>query len=914
MTRKPTYEELEQIVKELKKEVVERTRAEEELQAILDVVPVIIFQKDRDGKAIRTSKIFNDILGLSKEEVVGKTTAELLPEHGKDMMKDDQEVMESGKPKLDIIEQYDTPEGARWARTGKVPLKDKEGNVVGLIGYAADITELKRAEELLKESGDAYKATFETTGTAMLIGEEDTTISMINEEFEKLCGYSKEEVEGKKSWIEFIVKSDLERMKGYHNLRMTDPEAAPPYYEFQSIDKQGNVRDCLTTLALIPGTKKTVRSIIDITDRVHAEEALKESEAQKRAILDASINRIRLVDKDMRIIWANKTTTREVNISPEDIAGEFCYRLFVGRDTPCPGCPTKKALDSANIEHDVMHQPKSKGIEGETYWDSYAVPMKDESGDIVNIIQIVRNITETKRAEETLRKYEHIISAAQEHMSLLDSNYIYQAVNDAYLKAHSKKRDEIVGHSVSELLGQQVFNKLVKNKLDRCLAGEDIHYQSWFDFPGLGRRYMDVAYYPFFEEDRSVSGVVVASRDITETKRLEDQFQASQRMEAIGTLAGGIAHNFNNVLMGIQGNTSLILLDKTSDHPDYERLNNIEQGVLSGAELTKQLLGFARGGKYEVKPTDLNELIKSQNRMFGRTKKEITIRGKYQEDPWTVEVDQGQINQVILNLYVNAWQAMPGGGDLYVQTENITLDEGYTKPFNVTPGRYVKISITDTGVGMDEATQQKIFDPFFTTQEMGRGTGLGLASAYGIIKNHGGIINVYSEKGEARPPRLSPAERDDGGQGSTFTIYLPASKKEIVKEEKIPEKVLKGTETVLLVDDEDTIIDVGEQLLKTLGYKVLVARGGKEAIEIYKKNKDKIDIVILDMIMPQMGGGEAYDRMKEINPDIKVLLSSGYSINGQATEILERGCNSFIQKPFNMKELSQSIREILDKK
>ena len=319
--------------------------------------------------------------------------------------------------------------------------------------------------------------------------------------------------------------------------------------------------------------------------------------------------------------------------------------------------------------------------------------------------------------------------------------------------------------------------------------------------------------------------------------------------------------------------------------------------VISGAELTKQLLGFAMGGRYEVMPTDLNELIKSQNRMFGRTKKEITIRGKYQDNPWTVEVDQGQINQVILNLYVNAWQAMPKGGDLYVQTENVTLDEGYTKPFNVTPGRYVKISITDTGVGMDEATQRRIFEPFFTTQEMGIGTGLGLASVYGIIKNHDGIINVYSVKGE----------------GSTFIIYLPAFEKEIVKEEKIPEKILKGTETVLLVDDEDIILDVGEGILKTLGYKVLIARSGKEAIELYKKNKDKIDMVILDMIMPQMGGGETYDRMKEIDPNIKVLLSSGYSINGQATEILKRGCDGFIQKPFTMKDLSKAIREVLDK-
>jgi two-component system cell cycle sensor histidine kinase/response regulator CckA len=383
-----------------------------------------------------------------------------------------------------------------------------------------------------------------------------------------------------------------------------------------------------------------------------------------------------------------------------------------------------------------------------------------------------------------------------------------------------------------------------------------------------------------------------------EQEKLEAQLQAAQRMESLGTLAGGIAHDFNNLLMGIQGNASLMLLDKTSDHPDCDRLKNIEQSVRSGAELTKQLLCFARGGKYDVKPTDLNELIENQNRMFGHTNKEITIRGRYEDNLWTVEVDRGQIQQVMLNLYVNSWQSMPGGGYLYIQTENLTIDENFSKPYQMKPGRYVKISVADTGIGMNEATQQRIFEPFFTTKGTGRGTGLGLASVYGIIRNHGGIITVYSEK----------------GKGTTFTIYLPASEKEVIEDKDLAEEVLTGTETVLLVDDEDMVIDVGEQVLKELGYKVLSARSGKEAIELYEANKDKIDIVILDMIMPEMGGGETYDGMKEINPDTKVLLSSGYSIDGQATEILERGCDGFIQKPFDVKQLSKNIRKILDKK
>jgi len=384
--------------------------------------------------------------------------------------------------------------------------------------------------------------------------------------------------------------------------------------------------------------------------------------------------------------------------------------------------------------------------------------------------------------------------------------------------------------------------------------------------------------------------------DVSEKKRLEAQLQQSQKLKSLGTLAGGIAHDFNNLLMGIQGRTSLMTIDTESFHPHYEHLREIEKYVISAAELTKQLLGFARGGKYEVKPTDLNHLIAQNSLMFGRTKKEISIHRKYEENLWTVEVDQGQIDQVLLNVYVNAWQAMPGGGDLYIQTENVTLDENFVSPSGVKPGKYVKISVTDSGIGMDEATLKRVFDPFFSTKSKERGTGLGLASAYGIILNHDGIITAYSVR----------------GQGATFNIYLPASDKAVPADRNLSREVMGGTETILLVDDEEMILGVGRGMLEKIGYRVLIADSGQKAVSVYSTDPAKIDLVVLDMVMPEIGGSETYDRLKKINPAIKVLLSSGYSINGQATEILNRGCNGFIQKPFNMKAFSHKVREILD--
>ena len=400
----------------------------------------------------------------------------------------------------------------------------------------------------------------------------------------------------------------------------------------------------------------------------------------------------------------------------------------------------------------------------------------------------------------------------------------------------------------------------------------------------------------FKDEERH--SIVVIVGDVSERRRMQAQLQEAQKMEAIGTLAGGIAHDFNNLLMGIQGNVSLMLLDVDSKHPHKQRLITIEKLIQGGSKLTKQILGYAREGKYEVRAINLNQIVEETSETFGRAKKDITVHRDLAGDLLPVEADQGQIEQVLLSLYVNSWQAMPGGGNIFLKTMSTSDKDMKYKMYEPKPGNYVLFTITDTGTGMDKKTRGRIFDPFFTTRGMGRGTGLGLASVYGIIKGHGGYIDVDSEK----------------GSGTTFSIYLPASEKQAAKREEPAEEVLRGTETVLFVDDEGMIIDVGREILKTLGYQVLLARGGKEAIEVYKANKDRIDMVILDMIMPDMGGGETYDLLKEINPQIKVLLSSGYSIEGQAQEIMERGCNGFIQKPFDVKQLSAKMRKILKKK
>jgi two-component system cell cycle sensor histidine kinase/response regulator CckA len=521
---------------------------------------------------------------------------------------------------------------------------------------------------------------------------------------------------------------------------------------------------------------------------------------------------------------------------------------------------------------------------------------------------------QSRLADEALReselKYRNIVENVEEGCFEIDLEKNITFFNDPLCKILGYSPEEMLGKNIREFTSPATIRKMDQIYAEILKTGEPIRGTG---YDAVGKSGEAIALELAASLIRNPEGVPVGFRgvlrDVSERKdaeaqkrTLEIQVQQAQKMESIGTLAGGISHDFNNILMGIQGNASLMLLKTDSNHAFYEKLKNIETYVENGTELTRQLLGFARRGKYHTIATDINSIIDKSASMFGRTKKEILIHKNLMPDLYTVEVDRGQIEQALLNLYVNAWQAMPEGGDLHLKTENVTLDADFEniQPYKVETGKYVKITVADSGSGFDDETKKRIFEPFFTTKEMGRGTGLGLASVYGIIKSHGGYINVHSQL----------------DCGTTFTIYLPASSKEVRQEKTEPVKktVAKGTGTILLIDDEEMIIKVGQELLQELGYKVIVARSGDEAIKLYKKNADKIDMVVMDMIMPAMSGGETFDHLKAINSDIKVLLSSGYSINGQASKILERGCDGFIQKPFNLNQLAEKIQEIIVKK
>ena len=545
----------------------------------------------------------------------------------------------------------------------------------------------------------------------------------------------------------------------------------------------------------------------------------------------------------------------------------------------------------------------------------------DEDGQSICMVGSHVDIDMRKRAERNLAEYKEQLenmvkerTAALEHTTSLleatfnaipdvlgvqDNRHHILRYNAAGYRFLNMTHAEVAGKKCFELIGR-------KKQCEPCATSESYRTKKPVSLERYEKTldvWFDVRAYPILDEKGNIVQVIEHLRDITpaktselENRRLNEQLLQAQKMESLGTLAGGIAHDFNNLLMGIQGHVSLMALSMDPDSHQLEHIKAIDEYIQSATDLTKRLLSLARIEKYEVRVIDMNELLRNSAAMFGRTRKELQIHTKTIPGPLTVAVDKRQIEQVLLNIYINAWQAMRDGGELYLETKIVNLDKAYCKPYKVRAGRYAKVSVTDTGIGMNKATLKRIFDPFFTTKKKGGGTGLGLASAYGIIKNHSGFITVYSKV----------------GQGSTFDVYLPVSDKELLQSVHTRSGLVKGSGTVLLVDDEEMIIDVCGAMLENMGYLVIAARNGAQAVDAVRQKKHVIDLVILDLIMPGMNGGQTFDLIRDIQPNMPVILASGYAFDGLTTKAMKKGCNGFIQKPFNFSDLSQKIRKILN--
>lgn len=554
----------------------------------------------------------------------------------------------------------------------------------------------------------------------------------------------------------------------------------------------------------------------------------------------------------------------------------------------------------------------------------FYVPPKDLLNSDPPAARLARwldKLVEGKRAEERLKREYAQRAETERALRTSEARYreLVQNANSIILRMD---RDGVVtffnefaqsffGYSEDEIIGRSVVGTIVPetDTSGRDLAAmiEDIgrHPERYVNNENENMRSngerVRVAWTnrAVHDENGNIVETLCIGNDITERHRLQAQLLQAQKMEAVGTLAGGLSHDFNNLLQRIQGYVDLILLNTKSNQPGYRALKEIAHSVKRGGDLTQQLLTFSRKVESKLRPIDLNHHAKQAEKFLTRTiTKMITIELHLEDKLNIVNADPAQIEQVLMNLSLNARDAMPDGGKLIIKTENVILDKKYCRMHpGANPGGYALLSVSDTGHGMDSKTVERVFEPFFSTKEPGRGSGLGLSMVYGIVKSHGGYITCASAL----------------GKGTVFTIYFPviegeAEWGESVEEVEMPEG---GTETILLVDDEKSIRDTGKKLLSAHGYTALTAADGESALEVYRQRK-RIDLAIVDLIMPGMGGRRCAEELLKTNPQLKIVIASGYSFDGPEKEALEDRIKGFISKPYEMEQILRVIRDVLD--
>ena len=749
------------------------------LNAFLDHFPGPAFIRDRESRYLHVNRYFRERFGPA-EKWIGKTPSQLFSDDfARRMLREDERALEKG---YHVYEKRLSLKGEGpifEIHTFRIDRRDKPPLIGGI---AVEITEWYRAKEALRASEERYRTVFQNTGSATALIDSDMTIMMINRGFEKLSGYTSEEVCGRMKWTEFVSPGDLDMMMGYHRDRRSGGTDVPREYEFRIIDRQGVTRDVHMQVDMIPGTEMSVCSVLDISE-----------------------------------------------------------------------------LKSAQ-----------------------------------------------SRLHDSIRKMESLLKTMPDMMFVLSRNGEYEDywVNDD--SALAIPPDRILGSSISELALSGDKLDEVLDRIALTLDTGKIHSVEYELDMGAARRYFEARLSPYF--DHSVIAVV---RDITgrreeERKRLEleARIQHTQKLESLGVLAGGIAHDFNNILMTILGNADLALMSLPDSSPARSFLGEVVSAASTASDLARQMLAYSGRSDFEIRPLDLNEIVRDMTHMLEVSiSKKVVLKLRLAEELPVVMADSAQIGQIIMNLITNASEAVGNkSGYISLTTGAMYCDSEYLSTTEFTgelsDDLYVYLEVADTGCGMDETVRSQVFEPFFTTKYTGRG--LGLSSVLGIVRGHGGAVKVYSEP----------------GQGTTFKVLLPACPdggplQGTPSQDHFGEG-WKGSGLVLFADDEDTVLAVGRRMLEHMGFGVLTAEDGREALAVFRKRRDDLVLVILDMTMPHLGGDEVYREIRRMDCDIPVIVSSGFSRKDVMHRFAGKRIDGFIQKPYRAEDLSKVIRNVLD--
>ena len=645
-----------------------------------------------------------------------------------------------------------------------------------------------------------------------------------------------------------------------------------------------------------------------IVERKRAEEALRESEARYRSLIETSPDAIILTDLEGNLLMANQEAARLLGVDSveELLSGEVnAFDLIAPEDRQRSIANVRKTLE----ERGVRAEYKVLRMDGGTFPAEMNVSLiRDAEGKPEAFIGVVRDITGRREAEEVIRQSEENLATTLDSIGdaviATDEDGKVVRMNPVAETLTGWKTNEAAGRDLAEIFrvvdeGGEPLESPVEGVIREGKVVELAEHTELVSLDGTERRITHSAA-PIRGRDGVINGVVLVFRDVTESYKLQKQLQQSQKMEAIGQLAGGIAHDFNNLLTVIQGNADLGLMKTESDSTLRKEFEEIRKTARRASELTHQILAYSRRLILSPKIIDLNDVIASMDSMLRRIiGEDVILRTVGGEGLWNVKADPTQLEQVIVNLAVNGRDAMPKGGKLTIETANVELDESYAKTHPVSiAGPYVMLSVSDTGCGMSEEVKKNIFEPFYTTKIEGRGTGLGLSTVYGIVKQSGGYIFVYSEL----------------GKGTCFKVYMPRvmGEAEEIATEEAQDQRLEGSETILVVEDEDEVREMTARILEEYGYSTIKAGSGKEALKACKRMKDEIDMLLTDVVMPEMSGGEVAEAICRIFPNVKVLFMSGYAENAIVHHGELKPGTPYINKPFGTVELARKVRRVLD--
>ncbi|SEM01299.1 PAS domain S-box-containing protein [Syntrophus gentianae] len=748
---------------------------------------------------------------------------------------------------------------------------------------------LRESEERLRTSDQALRTIFDNTHDAIFIFDLNGRIRDCNQRMLDLYGVTREQALSMHILHDFSSPDNQMDQEPDRWDRVMKGEMIT--FEWKAMrPNDGSVFDVEVALKRIDLDSGPVilSNVRDITQQKAAEGALRESEEAFRALVEHSPDAILRLDRNHRYLYANAVSEEHTGIPPEGFLG----KTFEDLGLPEELCSqwhesVERIFLSGKIERSQYQLPNGLWI------DLIRIPEKDAFGQVKAVMSAARDITKSKENEILFQSLFHSAPLA---IIAVDENRILTQANDNNYVTLGYRPEEMVGRNTRFLyFSDEDYQASGQSLSSADFTPKEVRLRRKDGEPAwllMTRSYLN-------GRDAS-AGMIVASQDITARKALEEQLRQAQKMEAIGQLAGGVAHDFNNILQAILGYTQMILLSLGPDDENRGKLEQVAKAGEKAAALTRQLLAFSRRQVLHLGPLDLNSTIDDLTKMLHRLiGEDIELIFLPDSALWTVNADRSQMEQVIINLCINARDAMPEGGRLTIETRNIQFDDDDRARYDwAKPGRYAQLNITDTGCGMDLDTRSKIFDPFYTTKEQGKGTGLGLATVYGIVRQHEGMIHVYSEL----------------GQGSLFSIYLPITERTEEKTLVEPQGPAPGGhETILLAEDDEPLRFLAEEILKMAGYHVLAAVDGEDALRVYREHAQEVDLLLTDLVMPKKSGRAVYEEIRAQNPDIRCLFMSGYSEKAAHPNfVLDEGFH-LIQKPFKAADLLKTLRQELDR-